>query len=70
MHDIIYRAELLVVCAWLLQILRACLRLRLSSSEKSDRKFAILIFRVVDIKCAILFIVQSCSSSTLGFYKK
>ena len=39
MHDIIYRAELLVVCAWLLQILRACLRLRLSSSEKSDRKF-------------------------------
>ena len=44
MHDFIYRAELLVVCAWLLQTLRACLRLRLPSSEKADRKFTILFF--------------------------
>ena len=44
MCDIVYRAKLLVVYAWLLQILRACLRLRLPSSEKADRKFTILFF--------------------------
>ena len=69
MHDTIYRAELLVVYAWLLQILRACLCLRLPSSKKADRKFTILIFHAEDIKCTIIYIVRSCSSSALGFCK-